>query len=295
VRFEREDLGAVVATRVGRRWYLPVPTNPAVATSDTSGDVRVSRELRLRSRIDELAVDGQRVRIRGTATIDHVGPVRGRLSMVAMPGGAAPPLVLRTRVDAEGRYNAEVSLGVLRRLSRGGHRTWRLVLHSHDHGLRRIAVWHDGDAAQRQPARSVVAGAGGDPYEIGLVLAGRGRLTLTVGGRPPSIREARIDDLGVLDLIGDPGDVAASAPLAVGVALPAGHELPVHVERGGFVARLPVTGLVAHGPGRWPIELRSASGSHGLVANGTTVRATVGERVVEVAADDAGYLVVTVG
>jgi glycosyltransferase involved in cell wall biosynthesis len=294
VRFEREDLDGVVASRIGRRWYLPLPAAPG-----TRGDVPVSRELRLRSGIEELAVGRRRVRIAGRASVDHVGPVGGRLSMVAVPAGGAAPLVLRTRVDGDGRYVAEVSLATLRRLSRGGRRTWRLVLHGRDHGLRRIAVWHDGDAALRRAARVFVAEPGAVPQEVSLVRAGRGRLTLTVGGRPPTVRDARIDALGVLDLVGDLGDVAATAQLAVGVARSVGEEVrstaSVHVDDAGFVARLTLTGVAACGPGRWPVELQTPSGNRGLVASAPSMRTTVGDRPIEVGADDAGYLVVTVG
>jgi glycosyltransferase involved in cell wall biosynthesis len=293
VRFEREDLPAARATRVGRGWYgeFPGRGDPELPTEA----FRVRSELRLVSTIDELAVDDDAIRIRGHAAVDLVGPARDRVRMIAVPDRGAAPLVLRTTVAPDGGYVAELSLAATRRATLGRPGSWRLVLHSHDRGLRRIAVWHERGAAATDAAR-VFAGAEG-LREVRLELVGRGRLRLVTGRRPPVARAVRIDDRGILDLIGDLGDVATTAPILTATG-PGGIlvSLPVHVDRttgaATFVARLPIEPLLESASGAWSVGLRVAGSDRGLVLAGPDVTADVGGAPVVAGTDDGGYLVV---
>lgn len=299
VRFEREELESARATRVGRRWYADFPGSEDPALSLPAKAVRVRRELRLVSTIDDLVVDVDAVRIRGRATIDFVGPVGSRLRMIAVPDGGALPLVLRTTLTGDGSYVAELPLVTLRRVSRGRRCSWRLMLHSNDGGLRRVAVWHERGLASRWAARVTGDDSGGHHREALVELVGRGRLGVTVGSRPPTATSARVDARGVLDLIGDVGDVM-TAELHLIASGPDGDDvtMPVHLDRvpGGatFTSRLPLEPLLRHGSGSWSLALQKPGAVRGLILDATPIEALVAGAPVTVASGSAGYLVVTV-
>lgn len=300
VRFEREDLGAARATRVGRRWYVKFPR--LAEGSSASPPVRVRRELHLMSRIDELAVHADAVRVRGRAAIDLVGPVGDGLHLLAVPQGAGLPLWFRTEVGADGTFVADLSLSAVTRLTRGRRGSWRLVLLGHDHGLQRVAVWHHADPAPSAARRVFRRERDAMPWEVCLELVGRGRLDLTVGRRPVTLRAQRIDASGVLDLIGDLGDVATSATALVAQD-PQGAVVtqPLHVDPavGGsrFAGRLPLEALLGHGSASWSLGVRT-DGRINLLAparEGGAVDGGVAAGVlVALASDDRGYLVLRV-
>jgi glycosyltransferase involved in cell wall biosynthesis len=294
VRFERDDLPDARATREGRGWYGEFPgrgdpTLPAEA-------FRVHGEMRLVSTIDELAVDADAIRVRGHASVDRVGPARHRLRMVAVPERGAAPLVLRTTVAADGGYVAELPLTAAHRATLGRPGSWRLVLHSHDRGLRRVAVWHERDHTVTDAARVFADPPASGFREVRLELVGRGRLRLGTGRRPPIARAVRIDDTGVLDLVGDLGDAAGTAPMVTATG-PGGavYSFPAHVDKTGaaatFVARLPVEPLLDSAAGGWSLGLASAGGRSGIVLAGPCITAEVAGVAVEVGSDDSGYLV----
>ncbi len=308
VRFEREDLPAARATRSGRHWYGEFPGR---ADSVAPEAFRVRSELRLVSTIDELMVDADAIRVRGRAAIDLVGAATRRLRMIAVPEGRALPVVMRTTVSSDGSFVAEAPLAALRRASRGRPGQWRLVLHSRDHELRRVAVWHEPSETLVAASRVTVDGGSVRARETRLELLGRGRLRLTTGRRPPVVVTARVDGHEVLDVVGDLGDMAtaASTLLAsrvdrVAVTTPLHVDRPIAGSRTGpavegarFVGRLPLELLLAHGSGDWSIAAQSPGDVRRLVLGAGAIGATKIERggaTLSLETDDAGYLLVRV-
>jgi glycosyltransferase involved in cell wall biosynthesis len=290
VRFEREDLAGARARRSGRRWYAEYPGRSDPALELSSDRFVVDRELRLTSIVNSLEVDARSVRIRGRAAIDQVGDVERWARFVAIPQGRGRPLIFRATITAGGEYAAELPLTrVLPALKGGHHREWRLVLLASDHGLRRVAAWHELGAAERTAARVVASHRGGS--EIRLALTGRGRLTLAASAHPITVRDLSVDS-EVLEIT-----ATASTPLAATRLVITGSSelasLPVHVEPLGagatYLARLPLRPLVASG-GR--IGLVVGGDFRGLAYDGDEVTTKVDEHVLQVGSDSDGYLAV---
>lgn len=231
VRFERDELSSTRAHRRGRHWYAEFPGHDDASLRLDARSFEVRRELELTSTIDDLAVSADSVSISGHAAVELVGPVARSLRAVAVPDAAGVPLTLHTELDGKGGFTATLPLSSLLR-GRRHERSWRVGLLCTDQGLRRFAAWHRGTGGRS--ASRVVLDRAGTSVEVRLDLTGRGRLTMSVSSRLPVLTSAVVDELGVLEVTGNvpPGTTAD--------ALVAGdRDLPVHVEDGEFLARIP--------------------------------------------------------
>jgi glycosyltransferase involved in cell wall biosynthesis len=301
VRFERQDLAHARATHSGRVWYADFPGRDDPDLSDEQFVVR--RELRLISTITSVKVDDAFVRVNGHAAIDLVGDVTRRLRLIAVPHGVGRPLAFHVTVSDSGEYLAELSLARLRATD-GQDLEWRLILIARDHGLRRVAAWHESGAASLSAgnisARNVSAGRivqlGGRPADVRLALTGRGRLTVTTSRHPVRVQQVWLDG-DILEIAGGTSRPLAATELVVsGVA--AIDRLPFHVEPSGvgstFVARLPLRPLAAGG-GNWEIRIVSGGEHRGLAYLGDPLTALVDGRELRVQANAGGYLSVSDG
>jgi CDP-glycerol glycerophosphotransferase len=264
VRFGRDELRSARAVRSGRQWYAPLPGRHDAAVALPASVFAVTRELRLVSTIDDLTIRPDEVRIDGHAAIDMVGPVSDRLQAVAIPLGGGLPHRLETTVDEDGRFEVRFALGSVLGAARPGHdREWRVVLYARDHGLRRIAAWHERGGRIADAGRILTDPANGSLVEVRVQLAGRGRLTISATSEVPTVTEMhRAGDW--VDLVGAvPNRLATATGIAAGDA-----RFAVHAEAGRFLTRLPATVLDAASAERDPLELVTPAGRHGIALVG---------------------------
>ncbi len=291
LQFERAGPHTGVARRQGRSWYAEFPWPPDPEPDRPADPLRINRDLRLLSTLDQLRVDADEVRVDGSAAIDLVGPVTRRLTMLAIPEQLGRPLRLTTTVSAEGRFAARLDVTAIA----GRQRRWRLVLLSRDHHLRRIASWHESAGAVASVSR-VVRARRGSATEIRVDLTGRGRLTLTSGITPSRAEQIRISPAGVLELVGSVGDVDSKPTHLVAVGT-AGRETlqPLHTDphfgTRRFVGRLPLSDL---SDGIWRVRIAAGASHHGLMID-SALTSEVAGRAVRVEAGEDGYLALFVG
>jgi glycosyltransferase involved in cell wall biosynthesis len=304
VRFERTSLGDLRATREGRQWYAELPGRDDPALGLPAEAFRVRRELRLVSTVGSVTVAEGRLRIRGQASVELLGPISRRLRLLGIPSGLMLPLAFHTHVSADGSYLAELSVDRIWQLAAGRAGTWRLVMLTADRGLRRIAVWHEADAASHPTApRGIAVGSveqlGGRHREVRVGLVGRGKLTVTLSDRPVIATMLRIDLGGTLDLLGELGDQPAS-----GLGLVARRDQresavgPVHTDHRDssptFVARLALGEIASAGPGTWALRVVRPGGERGVAATSPPATAVLDGRRVSVAEGVDGYLAIEV-
>ena len=258
LRFEREDLAGTPPLRIGRHWFgdYPFRNDPRLALPNSL--YRLDDEFMTIAGVEEIALDGDAVRISGYAYIDLIGaPETGaqRVRLVARRRGWPPAKVSFetrevVRPDLNPRsaqqlvslefagFTAELKLSELGR--REG--TWDIAAVVRTEGrVRRNRRWNRGSLMAVSPVERRIE----DGRLLRLELSPGGGLTARIVAARAVVEAWRVDE-GVLQLEGELlGTGSGQARLLIGGA--SASTLPVHVHRADgkttFLARVPLAEL----------------------------------------------------
>jgi CDP-glycerol glycerophosphotransferase len=285
LRFEREDLAETPPIRSGREWFgdYPFRNDPRLALP--SSLYRLVDEFVTIARVEEIALDGDTVRISGYAYIDWIGaPETGsqRVRLVARRRGWPPAKVsFETKEVARPDLNPRSAQQLLSlefagftaelKLSDLGRRegAWKIAAVVRAEGrVRRNRRWNRGSLMAVPPVERRIEGG----RLLRVELSPTGELTARIVGARAVVGAWGVDE-GVLQLEGQlQGTGSGQAHLFIGGAAATTH--PVHVDRADgkttFLARVPLEELSeddltvqirrgeAHVPLELPAEVRRA-------------------------------------
>ena len=225
LRFQREELGTTPPVRVRGRWYGDYPFRTDRRLGIPKSAYRLEGELTLRVGLEELALDGDRVRLRGHAYINGIGaPAEGaqrvavavlspgrlrRVRLVTSAVRARTRAVHRPDVTANARqgvsdlswsgFEAVLDPRDLRSARRWTEGTWELFVTVRAAGVKRRRSRFSIEAPR--VLRAVTLPLSGD-LELTAGLTPEAGVTLGIQPKRAAVRDWRIAD-GAVELTGE--------------------------------------------------------------------------------------------